>query len=94
MSRSDSPFSPPLSSARSGRTTCLSKYPPRLLTAPLSIFFPDPRRFLRLGSGHYTTMSYSDALETWLTYDDSTVSPAAVEDVCAAQAYLLFYHLK
>ena len=47
-----------------------------------------------LGSGHYTALAYNEALEHWLEYNDSTVSPAAVEAVCEAQAYLLFYHLR
>uniref|UniRef100_UPI00358E0E06 ubiquitin carboxyl-terminal hydrolase 49 isoform X2 n=1 Tax=Myxine glutinosa TaxID=7769 RepID=UPI00358E0E06 len=43
------------------------------------------------GSGHYTSYVYNTEGEFWVHCNDSELSVCSVEDVCRAQAYILFY---
>ncbi|XP_007235026.3 ubiquitin carboxyl-terminal hydrolase 44 [Astyanax mexicanus] len=43
------------------------------------------------GSGHYTAFCYNTEGGFWVHCNDSKLSVCAVEEVCKAQAYILFY---
>ncbi|XP_060699033.1 ubiquitin carboxyl-terminal hydrolase 44 [Hemiscyllium ocellatum] len=43
------------------------------------------------GSGHYTAYCYSTDGGLWVHCNDSTVTICTVDEVCKAQAYILFY---
>ncbi|XP_062852627.1 ubiquitin carboxyl-terminal hydrolase 44 [Trichomycterus rosablanca] len=43
------------------------------------------------GSGHYTSFCYNTEGGFWVHCNDSKLSVCAVEEVCKAQAYILFY---
>ncbi|XP_036376410.1 ubiquitin carboxyl-terminal hydrolase 44-like [Megalops cyprinoides] len=43
------------------------------------------------GSGHYTAFCYNTDGEFWVHCNDSKLNICTVEDVCKAQAYILFY---
>uniref|UniRef100_A0A8C4R3G2 Ubiquitin carboxyl-terminal hydrolase n=1 Tax=Eptatretus burgeri TaxID=7764 RepID=A0A8C4R3G2_EPTBU len=43
------------------------------------------------GSGHYTSYVYNTEGGFWVHCNDSELSVCSVEDVCRAQAYILFY---
>ncbi|KAG7454632.1 hypothetical protein MATL_G00261890 [Megalops atlanticus] len=43
------------------------------------------------GSGHYTAFCYNTDGEFWVHCNDSKLNICTVEDVCRAQAYILFY---
>lgn len=44
-----------------------------------------------LGNGHYTAYAHSPMGGRWMEFNDTSVRPANLSDVCSEAAYLLFY---
>ncbi|XP_060924633.1 ubiquitin carboxyl-terminal hydrolase 44 [Limanda limanda] len=72
-------------------------------SSPSSPGLPRPKHFLYelsavamhhgkgFGSGHYTAYCYNTAGGFWVHCNDSKMNVCSVEEVCRAQAYILFY---
>uniref|UniRef100_A0A1A8GB28 Ubiquitin carboxyl-terminal hydrolase n=4 Tax=Nothobranchius korthausae TaxID=1143690 RepID=A0A1A8GB28_9TELE len=72
-------------------------------SSPSSVGLPRPKHFLYelsavvmhhgkgFGSGHYTAYCYNTEGGFWVHCNDSKLNVCSVEEVCRAQAYILFY---
>ncbi|KAK6314760.1 hypothetical protein J4Q44_G00142890 [Coregonus suidteri] len=72
-------------------------------SSPASAGSPRPKHFLYelsavvmhhgkgFGSGHYTAYCYNKEGRFWVHCNDSKLNVCSVEEVCRAQAYILFY---
>lgn len=72
-------------------------------SSPSSTGSPRPKHFLYdlsavvmhhgkgFGSGHYTSYCYNTEGGFWVHCNDSKLNVCSVEEVCRAQAYILFY---
>ncbi|KAM9705443.1 ubiquitin carboxyl-terminal hydrolase 44 isoform 2-T2 [Menidia menidia] len=77
--------------------------PPAALGPPASPGSPRPKHFLYelsavvmhhgkgFGSGHYTAYCYNTEGGFWVHCNDSKLNVCSVDEVCRAQAYILFY---
>lgn len=84
---------------------CCREPPPKGITcsSPSSPSSPRPKHFLYelsavvmhhgkgFGSGHYTAYCYNTEGGFWVHCNDSKLNVCSVEEVCRAQAYILFY---
>ncbi|CDQ71749.1 unnamed protein product [Oncorhynchus mykiss] len=72
-------------------------------SSPAPAGSPTPKHFLYelsavvmhhgkgFGSGHYTAYCYNKEGRFWVHCNDSKLNVCSVEEVCGAQAYILFY---
>lgn len=83
--------------------SCSSPTAPTAPSSPSSPGSPRPKHFLYelsavvmhhgkgFGSGHYTAYCYNTEGGFWVHCNDSKLNVCSVDEVCRAQAYILFY---